>query len=237
MEQRPAKHLQSSMCDIAIPAIERERAARIAKNREELRKLGLYRSPEKASLPRRKSTTNLTRKNQEPTRKAVPRNCSKQHDNLSESSLAPQLLFSREPELVPTSRFGRVRMGKRKSLSPVDWSPEFHPPDGTESDASELYHLLLPHLKTDAKAQQVAIWLVKQDITRGDLVAASDDEAAAFLQELFAYLKPTFGMEMRLKLAWRGLRSGISIVARHPCCGMDITGILPTFAALALDLE
>jgi hypothetical protein len=61
---------------------------------------------------------------------------------------------------------------------------EFLPPDGTESDASELYHLLLPHLKNDVKSQQVAIWLVKEDITRGDLVAASDEEAAAFMEDL-----------------------------------------------------
>lgn len=187
-----------SMSDIAIRAIERERIARIAKNREDLKRLGLYRTPEKAPPPRKKSTTSLKRKQQEPTRKVVPRNCYKQHDNLSESTLAQQLLFSREPEVVPASRFGQLRMGKRKSLSPVDWSPEFTPPDGTESDASELYHLLLPHLKNDVKTQQVAIWLVKEDITRGNLVAASDDEAAAFMEDLKAYLNPTAGMKLRL---------------------------------------
>jgi hypothetical protein len=47
-------NLAHSMSEIAIPAIERERAARIAKNKEELRKLGLYSTPKKGILSQKK---------------------------------------------------------------------------------------------------------------------------------------------------------------------------------------
>ena len=190
------------------PEYERRRRANIIRNNEKLRSLGLYTSPEAAPPFKRAPARKRDRQLRQPTRTILPRNCISKHTILSESALAPVLLSHREPEQLLASRF-KLSMGKRKSLAPVHWDTAFAPSPESEADATELYHAFLPEVKKDVTAQQAACWLAENDLARGDIISATEEDSAERLQELLQYIKPTSGMNMRLTRAWKHIRSRV----------------------------
>ena len=198
------------------PKYERQRNARIVCNKEKLRSLGLGCSPEPASqykfAPARKRVRQP--KPVQPIRHVPSRNCISKHTHLSQAALAPVFLSEREPENVLASRF-KFSMGKRKSLATVHWADSFAPSDECEADATELYHAFLPDVKKEEKAQQAACLLANNDLARGDIVSATEDDSIERLDELLEYMKPTSGMRLRLTCAWKRMRSGMSEFATH----------------------
>ena len=73
----------------------------------------------------------------------------------------------------------------------------------------------MPDVKKEEKAQQAACWLANNDLARGDIVSATEDDSIERLDELLEYMKPTSGMRLRLTCAWKRMRSGMSEFATH----------------------
>ena len=189
------------------PQYERRRRANIKRNNEKLRSLGLYSSPKAAPPLKPAPARKRDRQPKHPTRTVPVRSCINKHTLLSESALAPVLLSDREPEKHLASRF-KLSMGKRKSLAPVQWRANFAPSEEAESDATELYHAFISDVRKEEKAQQAASWLAENDLARGDIMSATEEDSAERLKELLQYMDPTSGMTLRLTSAWKRIRSG-----------------------------
>ena len=99
-------------------------------------------------------------------------------------------------------------MGKRKSLAPVHWRGNFTPSEEAEADATELYHAFMPDVRKEEKAQQAACWLAENDLARGDIISATEEDSVERLKELLQYMEPTSGMRLRLTSAWKRIRLG-----------------------------
>jgi len=107
-------------------------------------------------------------------------------------------------------------MGKRKSFAPVQWAANFVPSEeAEEEDATELYYSFLPDVRKEEKAQQAACWLANNDLARGDIIKATEEESVERLEELLEYMKPTSGMKLRLISAWKRIRSGTFDFVAH----------------------